>query len=435
MANIRVSCPDILAPMVFGGGDMSVTEPPTTPTEDPPTAPAAPPRTSGTPARAGVSVFVAAAATAGWAALVSFVPLLVLVVVGWLVDGRGASSAVTALRFAGAGWLAGHAVPVDTAIGPFGLTPMALTVLVVWRLVRAGAHTARAVGGDRRTALSGALGVALGYGVLAAVVALLVSAPGITVSPLRAFLTAGLIALVSAVAGAVRENGMAAHVAGQFSPAVRAGLRGGLFATLALLAVGALAAGAAVAWHADTAAETLRAYHAGPVGDIGITLLCLVYAPTVSVWAVSYLAGPGFAVGVGTSVGIADVHLGPLPAVPVLAGLPTQAAPAAGALLLGLPLAVGVGTGWLTARRDTGTGLTPLLLATALAGAVAGALTAVAGALSAGSLGGGRLAEVGPTWWQLGLAVAGLIGVGAMVAGIAVRLLAAGTPRRRGPDA
>lgn len=412
---------------------MSVTEPPTTPTEDPPPvaeSPAGgPSRTPVASPRAGVSVFVAAAATAGWAALVSFVPLLVLVVLGWLVDGRGASSAVTALRFAGAGWLAGHAVPVGTVAGPFALTPLALTVLIVWRLVRAGAHTARAVGGDRRTALSGALGVAVGYGVLAAIVALLVSTKGIVVSPLRAFLTAGLIALVAAVAGAVRENGMAAHVAGQLSPAVRAGLRGGTFAALALLALGALAAGASLAWHADSAADTLRAYQAGPVGDIGITLLCLVYAPTVSVWALSYLAGPGFAVGVGTSVGIADVHLGPLPAVPVLAALPTGAAPAAGALLLGLPLLVGVGTGWLAARRDTGAGLTPLLLATALSGGVAGALTAVAGVLSAGSLGGGRLAVIGPVWWQLGLAVAGLIGVGAMVAGVVARTFGHVAPR------
>ncbi|WP_203963898.1 DUF6350 family protein [Actinocatenispora thailandica] len=404
---------------------MSVTEPSTAPAEDSPPAPATTTPDAAPLGRA--SVFVAAAATAGWAALVSFVPLLVLVLLGWLVAG-GAGAATSALRVAGAAWLLGNGVPIHTPIGPYGLVPLALTAFIGWRLVRAGGNTARALG-DRRAALLGAVGVAVGYGLLAALLALLVSGPEVSVPVPRAFLTAGGFALVCAVVGVAHRSGMLRHIGGQLSPAVRLGLRSGAFAAVTLLGLGAFTAGGSLAWHADRAADTFRAYQAGPVGDIGLTLLCLLYAPTVSVWAVAYLSGPGFAFGAHTAVGIGGVHLGPVPAIPLLAALPTSAAPATGALLLGLPLLVGVATGWLAARRDTGPGLTPLLLATALSGAVAGALFAVAGALSAGSLGGGRLATIGPSWWQLGLAVAGLIGLAAMAAGLTARTIARVRPR------
>ncbi|WP_157035147.1 DUF6350 family protein [Actinocatenispora sera] len=406
---------------------MSVTEPSTTPAEDSPPAPAPATRTDAAPL-GRASLLVAAAATAGWAALVSFVPLLVLVLLGWLLAG-GAGAATSALRVAGAAWLLGNGVPIHTPIGPYGLVPLALTAFVAWRLVRAGGNTARALG-DRRAALLGAVGVAVGYGLLAALLALLVSGPDVSVSAPRAFVTAGGLALVCAVSGAAHRSGMLRHIAGQLSPAVRAGLRSGGFAAVTLLGLGAFTAGGSLAWHADRAADTFRAYQAGPVGDIGLALLCLLYAPTVSVWAVAYLSGPGFAFGAHTAVGIGGVHLGPVPAIPLLAGLPTDAAPAAGALLLGLPLLVGVATGWLVARRDTGPGLTPLVFATALSGAVAGALFAVAGALSAGSLGGGQLATIGPSWWQLGLAVAGLDGVAAMAAGLTARTIARVRPHR-----
>lgn len=374
------------------------------------------------------SVFVASAVTAGWAALVSFVPLLAMVVVAWLADGGSTAGTVTTLRFAGAAWLLGHGVPVGTAIGPVGLAPLALTALIVWRLVRAGRHTARAVGGDRRAALAGALGIAVGYGILAAIVALVVSTDDLTVAPVRACAVTGLVALLSAVAGTVYETGMAGHITRRLPPAARGGLRAGLCAALALLALGALAAGAAIAAHGNEAADTLRAYRAGAVGDIGMTVLCLAYAPNVAVWAVAYLAGPGFAVGTGTGVGIAGVHLGPVPAVPVLAGLPADALPAAGTLLLALPLLVGAAAGVLLARWVPGP-LSRLAVAGAVAGGLCGVLLGVAGLLSAGSLGGGRMAEVGPSWWQLGLSTTGLVGAAAILVALAARLVRRRTTR------
>ena len=48
-----------------------------------------------------------------------------------------------------AGWLLGHGVPIGTPIGPLGLAPLLLTLLVGWRLNRAGLHVTRAIGARR----------------------------------------------------------------------------------------------------------------------------------------------------------------------------------------------------------------------------------------------------------------------------------------------
>ena len=51
-------------------------------------------------------------------------------------------------------------------------------------------------------------------------------------------------------------------------------------------------------------------------------LLLAAILPNVVLLASTYLLGPGFAVGSGTVVSPAEVSLGPVPSVPVLAALP-----------------------------------------------------------------------------------------------------------------
>jgi hypothetical protein len=164
------------------------------------------------------------------------------------------------------------------------------------------------------------------------------------------------------------------------------------------------------------------------LGQAGITVLCLVYAPNIAVWGAAYVLGPGFAVGAGTTVGPAEVVLGPLPAVPLFAGLPTAPAPALGPPLLAVALAVGVWAGWGLARRAEDVALAersdppgwgPLLAAAVLSGPAAGAVLWLAAAASAGALGSGRLARLGPTGWAVGVAGAVVVTLGATV-GVAV---------------
>ncbi|MEU4594877.1 cell division protein PerM, partial [Micromonospora aurantiaca (nom. illeg.)] len=175
----------------------------------------------------------------------------------------------------------------------------------------------------------------------------------------------------------------------------------------------------------------------------GITLVSLAYAPNATAWSASYLLGPGFAVGTDTAVRTSEVSVGALPAVPLLAGLPRGPMDGLGGALLAVPVLAAMAAGWLLARRllrvaaeeRTEVGWPALLLPAALAGPVAGALLGLFAAASGGSLGGGRLAEVGPSPWAVAAVATLVIGVGAALGAAATRTLTRPTPPPRATPA
>jgi hypothetical protein len=70
----------------------------------------------------------------------------------------------------------------------------------------------------------------------------------------------------------------------------------------------------------------------------------------------------------------------------------------------------------------------PLLGAAVLAGPVAGAALAALAWASGGSLGAGRLAELGPQPWPLAAIAAGLVAAGAVVAAGATKAVVGANP-------
>ena len=142
--------------------------------------------------------------------------------------------------------------------------------------------------------------------------------------------------------------------------------------------------------------------------------------PNLVVWAVSWLTGTGFAVGAGTMFAPDRVLGGPMPALPLLGALPTQA----GGLLTWAPVVVVVvgasrrsccTVGCRRTRR--GSRWPPWSLRPCVAGVVAGALAA----LSGGPAGPGRMAVVGPAPLRVALDTVALVlpGLAAGGAGIA----------------
>src|SRR5262245_40308357 len=107
-------------------------------TGEPRAASARPP--SRVPRRAPLPV--AATVAAGWAAIVSFRPGLDFAL---LAQAGTAGGAGRVLHLAAAGWLLGHGVPVPAGSTQISLVPLAVTGLALWRLTRAGVHTARAI--------------------------------------------------------------------------------------------------------------------------------------------------------------------------------------------------------------------------------------------------------------------------------------------------
>ncbi|WFE51855.1 DUF6350 family protein [Micromonospora sp. WMMD1155] len=390
------------------------------------------PRAGGSP-RGRAPLPVAAGVAAGWAALTSYLP--VAIVLGLVQLGTDSTTLTGTLRTALAGWLLGHGVPLHTDSGPLGLAPLALTVLALWRLSRAGVHVSRAIGARdtrsprRAMVAAGAVGVAYAlFGVLAAV---LIGTGGPEVSAIRAGATFAVVGTFAALVGAVRITAVTRVLVARIPGPVRDGVRTGLVAGLLLLGAGAGAAGLAVATGGGDAADMIGAYRTGVAGQAGITLVSVAYAPNAAIWSTSYLLGPGFAVGTDTAVRTSEVSVGALPAVPLLAGLPRGPVDGLGALLLAVPVLVGMVAGWLLARRVArlaGPERAPqrwaeVLTPAVLAGPVAGVLLGLAAAISGGPLGAGRLAQVGPVGWQVGGVATAVIAVGALLGAAATRAL------------
>lgn len=364
------------------------------------------------PAPVHRSPLTAGTTAALWAALAGLVALAVPVLVAWAADARSGSGAGDAVRGAGQLWLVAHSTSLSVPGGTLGLSPLGLAAVPFLLLVRAGGHAARqcATSTWREAALvAGA--VAAPYAVIAAVVSSVATTAAVRPAPVQALLGALLVALLGAGTGAVRAR----RVTRPLPHRVVALGRGVLAATCVLLAAGAVLAAGSLLLHLDRAVELARATAPGAVGGVALLLLGLALVPNAAVWGAAWLAGPGFAVGVATAVGPFSHDLGAVPALPLLAALPSAPAPGwVGVLALSVPLLAGAAAGRLVVRRTSATPLRAALDA-AVAGPVTGLVLALLCLVSGGPLGGGRLVEVGPTAWLVGLVVAVEVAVGAAV--------------------
>lgn len=383
-------------------------------------------RRSVVPAAAGRSLWLAAVWTGAGAALACLLVGVVAVAVCWLPVSGGSGGAGTVLRAGALTFLAAlhGGVTVDglpTAFVPLGMT--LLVALVAWRAGCGLADAAEELDEDDRTRLLRAgLAQAAAFAVVAAVAAAL--APlGTSRAPVFAALVAGfLLFAVSGGAAFVRWSalGAALDLPDRLRRAVRAAAAG----LAVYLGGGALLVAGALVVHHDRVEELSRQVGGGWSG-LPVLLLGLLAAPNAALAGASYLLGPGFAVGAGNHVSALTAAHGVVPAFPVLGGLPTgHGAPWPVWVLMAL---VAVAAGGVVARAVAPAGGTGDRLRDA---ATAAGLTAPAGLVLAwqggGSIGSGRLAAVGASPWQIGLALpvvlaavsAALIGLGVLVSAL-----------------
>jgi hypothetical protein len=415
------------------------------------------------PERSGRAPLVVAAGFATvWAAVVSAIPIAAAIGLARSFEGAGGLGGAASTGLAA--WLLAHGVPLTTSIGPLALTPLLLTGLALWRLNHAGLHVVRAVGarhsGSVRTALLAAGAVGMWYAVLGAIAAAVLSGPDLAISAGRAAVHLFLVGVTGALTGTLRSTGALGVLARTVPPALRHGLRTGLVAALLVLAAGAACIGLSVAVGGGAAADMIAAYRTGVAGQAGITLVSLAYGGNAAIWAAAYLLGPGFALGAGSTVRLTEVTVGPLPTVPLLAGLPEGPMGAAGALVLAVPVVAGMCAGWLLTQRMAGdlaararaalaqaaraqaaraqagrtVAVRPstepsaaqpawsrVIGSAALAGPVAGLLLGVLSAVSGGSLGEGRLAQIGPVPWQVAAIATAVVAASAVTGAAAAR--------------
>ncbi|UWF77952.1 MULTISPECIES: cell division protein PerM [Microbacterium] len=316
-------------------------------------------------------------------------------------------------------------IPAEAARFTLSLPPLIVLLFTVLFAARSG----------RRAAAAGAWGVGVAAGAaaftaLASVVAVTGQADAVRTPLWAAILLPAAAYLAGLLAGAVRhawsegDGGLVDRVHdivdgwGDWAPVPAEAVRGAAVAVVALTGAGAVAVAVAVVLRGGEVIALFEAARVDVLGGAMLTLGHLAYLPTLIVWAVAWLAGPGFAVGAGTSVSPAGTQLGVVPGIPVLGLLPEHSSIWMLVCLI-VPIGAGALAGWMIRSRlvweGAAAGLGPrAAIAVGIAGLTAG-VAALAAALASGSIGPGRLAEAGPAAGPVALAVGIEVLIGAAI--------------------
>jgi len=318
------------------------------------------------------------------------------------------------LRAAGPGWLAAYQVPVTIAGRPLGVLPLVATVGVVALVARAAATATERLGYREPGATVPLIGaVTAAHAVAGLVVAMFDTAGAVRVEPLSAFAVPAVIAGVAAAAGAASRSDITAAVREHLDPLALRGLRAGALGLAGLLAVGAAVHTVGLVLASGTIRDLFAANAPGFGSGAGMLLLSLGYLPNAVVGGLAFATGPGFSIG-SYSISAFTFDGGPVPGLPVLAGVPAQHAywwP----LLMLLPAAVGALLGWTLRRSDE----SPLarLRIVGIAGALVGFGCVLLGTVAGGRLGAGGFDPVGVPVGLLSIAAFGWVAVpGGLVA-------------------
>lgn len=367
-------------------------------------------------------------------------------------------------------YLVAAGIPPDAASFVFSLAPLAFAVFTAIFAARSGRRAARA--GEWGA------GVATGslvFALLAALAAWTSHNDVAAVAFWQALLFPLLVFALPLLGGALVEewisadDGAVAHWRDRiertplWGPVPALVARGGTIVLVGLVGAGSLVLAIALLVRGS---EIIALYETANVDFLGATAMTLgelAYLPTLVVWALSFVAGPGFALGTGTAVSPGGTQVGVLPGIPVLGVVQPHASPWLLLLAL-LPIALGAFAGWVVRSRMVGmpdaftlvretervaprrddrnaalagmlgdapraetvevVDVAPRRVADPLAprfwiavgiAAFAAVGAALLASLASGSLGPGRLAEVGPHPGGLALAVGVEVFVGAAI--------------------
>ncbi|MEJ3404363.1 DUF6350 family protein [Rathayibacter sp. YIM 133350] len=342
-------------------------------------------------------------------------------------------------------WLLGHGVdlmvqlpsalavatglPGAEAAFPVSIALLGFSVLTIAMGVRVGRRSA--LGGSR---VLGVLVSAVVFGALSALVLATAGEQVARPSHLQALTLPALVYLLSAIAGsewaihrlpdggrdalAAWERALLERWPRQLRAALASVARGASAAVAGLVGVASVAVAMCLVLSYSTVIGLYEALHAGAAGGAALTLLQASLLPNAIIWALSWIVGPGFALGAATSVSPAGTTLGSLPGLPLFGALP-QGTPAIGWLGVLIPIVLGAAAGWSCRRRiDNDAPLWQPAAVGAGIGVVTGIALVVLAWFSGGALGPGRLASVGPDPLLVGAFAALEVGAPAIIAAV-----------------
>ncbi|MGW8481806.1 cell division protein PerM [Microbacterium sp. NPDC055903] len=386
-------------------------------------------------------VALLAALDAAVAAAVGLTVLLAPLTLLWTFAFGGSADWGVLWPVTAALWQFGHGAAIHVELGAdilvatgtaqeaasfvLSVTPLAIGLFTLFFAARSGARAARAG--------AWTLGVLAGAAVFAgiAVLVALTSQSASAGVPLAAGIAwpVGIYA-VGALAGAVQhawregDEGPIDRVHdivdswGPFAPVPGEAVRGAAIVLVLLTGVGALAVALMVVLRGGEVVALFERAHVDALGATIITLGQLAYLPTLIVWAVAWIAGPGFAIGTGTAVSPVGTELGVVPGIPVFGLLPDGGSIWMLIVVL-IPIAAGAVAGWMIRSRLVWEGTADDWRARAAIAAgipvLVATVAALAGSAVSGSIGPGRLSEVGPDPWLLALVLGGEVLLGTTI--------------------
>src|SRR6185312_7215007 len=225
---------------------------------------------------------------------------------------------------------------------PLGVLPLLFTLLLGTLVARGAAGMAKRSGFHRTTDAGWVAGMIAGvHGVGGAVLALVATPATITVDPALAAVGCALIAGAAAVVGPIGPCALVPAALRQAPGWVLPGVLAGLWGLAALLI-----AGLATVLIAEVASapEVVQLSGSGAGSVFGLIMLSIGYLPNAAIAGLSWLAGPGFSIGV-VSISPLAVHPGLVPVFPLLAAVPQSPVQPWWSAALAVPLLVGAAVG------------------------------------------------------------------------------------------
>lgn len=388
-------------------------------------------------------VAILAAVDAAIAAAVGLAVLLAPLTLLWTLAFGAAADWGGLWPLTGTLWQFGHGVPLEitvpdaviSAVGiapdaasfTLSLTPLAFLLFTLLFAARSGIRAART-----GAWLIGVVAGALAFALIAAAVATTARTDLAQVPMWLAILLPSVVYLAGALSGAVShawregDGGLIDRLHdrvdgwGQWGVVPGEVVRGASVVVVALAGVAGLAVALMVALRGGEVVALFEAARVDATGATVLTLGHLAYLPTLCVWAIAWIAGPGFAVGAGSAVSPAGTQLGVVPGVPVFGLLPENSSIWMMIVVL-LPVGAGAFAGWIVRSRlawqDAGHGAGPRAAIAAGTAVVSAGIVAVAAVLASGSIGPGRLSETGPHigWTTLAIGAEVLVGAAIML--------------------
>ncbi|WP_090583423.1 DUF6350 family protein [Arthrobacter sp. ov407] len=387
------------------------------------------------------------------AAIISALVVVAPIVTVWATAGFQHGGFDVLAGLAGQAWLLIHGVPLllDTTgagsaappeSGTLSLIPLGLALIPFLLAWRAGRRLARASYTDQLwQALLGSWLVYAGFGIAtgfvcrtadvgislwaAAFIPLIPFGLGMVVGARREAGSWSRLIGVDAVAWLSRTSQHSRWAGSYLGSAIKAGS----VALMASLAMSAALLAVDLFIHWNLVVAVYEGLDAGAMGGGVLTIVQLGFLPNLVVFALAWICGSGFALGVGSLAGPLGTAVGPLPSIPVFAALPSGSLDF-GFVALVVPALAGALAGWWFLREGENhfdewlsikirarwfTAAASTLVLGAVIGSVAGLLAAGLAWLARGSAGIGRLTEIGPDPLRMALFVAAEVGIGVVI--------------------